>query len=173
MINSDIEDSIGNSSLINASKKNIRIESALVIGIGLLLLVFFTVFFNINYFWSYIPMSILYILTGISGCMCTRSNNSGSRKLYKVLIIVLMLLNIIFLGFLIFLVVVLLLNPSDCSKSSSDTCGVGAAIWVILMVISIVSFIVVSGTLGLLYVMLKHLNKYQDDIESLRLIPST
>ena len=170
MINFDIENPTRNSCLIDADKKNIRNESAIVILLGSFYLVFFSRIMHTNYLWSYIPFSLLYILTGISGCMCLRSNSSGFQTLYKALIILSIVIKIMYLGFLIFLVVVLILNPVDCSKSKSDTCSLGAGIWLLVLLLSIVGLIIISATLSLFYVMLKHLNKYQNDIRSVGFI---
>ena len=167
IINLDIEHSTKSSYLIEANKKNIRNESSAVILLGLLYLVFFSTFMQTHYLYSYIIISALYIVTGIPGCMCLRTNNSDFQTLYKVLIIVLMLIKIICLGFSIFLIVVLILNARYCSKSQSETCILGAALWMIVMVLSMAGLIIFSATLSFFYVMLKHLNNYQEDIRLL------
>ena len=86
------------------------------------------------------------------------------------MIIVLMIVKATLIGFLIFVIVELILNPVDCSKSESESCGLVGALWIVGLVVSIVGLIVFSATLVMLFVMLKHLKKYQDDIRSLGFI---
>ena len=173
MINLDIEHSSRSSCLIEADRKNIRIESAAVIVLGSFYLLLFSRIMRSYYLWSYVPISVLYIITGISGCMSLKNNSSGFQIIYKVLIIVSIIAKVIIIILSILFIVVLIQNPVDCSKSESDTCGLGAGVWLIALILTVVGVLVFSATLSLFYVMLKHLNKYQDDIRSLGFIHFT
>lgn len=173
MINFNIEHSSRSLSLIEADKKSIRIESASVIVLGSFYLLFFSRIINPDYSFSYIPISILYITTGISGCMSLKNNSSAFQTIYKVLISVSIIAKVILIILSIIIIVVLILNPVDCSKSKSDTCGIGAAAWLILLILTLILVIVFLSTLSLFFLMLKHLNKYQDDIRSLGFIHFT
>ena len=173
MINFDIEHPSRSLSLIEADKKSIRIESVSIIVIGSFYLLLFFKIINPDYSLSYIPISILYITTGISGCICLRNNSSGFQTIYKVLIIALIIAKVILIVFAIIFIVVLILNPVKCSKSKSDMCGVGVVAWLFLLILTVVLMTVFLSTLSLFFVMLKHLKKYQDDIRSLGFIHFT
>lgn len=172
MINLDIDYSSKSSCLIEADKKNIRIESAAIIILGSFYLLLFSIIMHPNYYLSFIPISILYITTGISGCMCLRNNSSSFQTIYKVLIIVSMIAKVILIILSFLLIGFLILNPFDCSKGRNETCGMWAAFWLFLFLFSTVGLIIFSATLTFFYVMLKHLNKFQEDIKLLGFIHS-
>lgn len=167
MINSDIDESSRSSLLIEADKKNIRIESVTVIVLGTFYLILFGIIMNPTYFYCFMPIFILYIVTGILGCMSTKNNSSAFQSIYKVLIIISLIAKVIMIILSIILIVELLVNPVECSNSNDESCSLEGSLWLIILIVIVVGIVVFSATLILLYVMLKHLNKYREDIKSL------
>jgi hypothetical protein len=173
MNNFNVEQSGGSISLIDADKKTIRNESAIVIILGL-----FYFFLGLRIRENQIAVigliiSLLYISTGILGCLSLRSNNSFLLKLYKILIYVLIVIKVLCIIFLLFLIGYIILNPVDCSKSKSDTCGLGQALMYIILILAVIGIIIYCATLFLFCVMLNHSRKYLEDIQSMRFVHFT
>lgn len=156
--------------LVESDKKTLKNESVVLLIIGIILLILIIRLNPNDTYWMYIALSLLYIIAGISGLIAVKKNSATLMTIFKAIIYVIIVFNVALILLSTIFFVYLIANPVDCSKSKSDTCGLGGAIAILIEIISIVTIIVSGLITFFLVVIIKHTKRYSQDQESARFV---
>ncbi|OMJ76114.1 hypothetical protein SteCoe_24592 [Stentor coeruleus] len=156
--------------LIRANKENVRRGAVVLFTLGLALIVLtHKVFEETDFFYFIITLPIIYILTSIIGFYSVSYDSAIGTLIYSVLLIALIVVNILLSVLSLIFFIYLASTPLDCDPTKTDTCGLGGAVVMIILALSLVSFIASGALAFLLFVFFRNVRKLRTGLQEFQM----